>query len=781
MKKIRLWFSLLIVPLCLLLWSCGDDNNTNTKSSATATTQQYGLIVSDPEIIDNGNGQSYVIVDMMTQGGNITVQSDLTASDNIDSVTENLVQGYLVDYVATSSAESYIASVPEDPSKTFNKVLGVSTGTPVFDSMKYGPELSPVNNEAGRMVAAGWVYAKDASSTKTITVGDGRVLTEDISGRALPEPMKRYEETYTVSNSALIYNINTDDYSLSSVSDFASIPVTKDYDYATINRQEAYLVFDKNFTKADAAKVVAIYYFLPQNESDGKPAWDVPTGSQLLADKGTDPVSGKAYVDIVSGKPSSTPYADSTEPFEIVKGFYYIGDNEVAIYLMVADMGTPNDTSDDRLFVFDAGWPSSGYQYWKNIEAMGYDPRNVTDWMLSHGHGDHYGTAVELITMIENAGGSVNVWGPKEDIDGITEDAQGNTWDLAGALPASQTFLREKFQYYTYDTWMDYGNIQIMATPTPGHTTGTASFVFKVKNPDTGEYVSFGYMGGYGFNGLYTPTASNGWKRLNFQLGLAWLAQNIQVDYVSPQHTNQYPIVEVYQALKAYNNNPANAGKQLTMLDALTSTMANDKDGIATEFMNFCEKRYQVATNGISELNNASYSSIENTGPFKPGRENGVLDAQVILKDGGKIVRGFHGAQNVNPLIPLLKDGIVIAKDNYVADEDGYYVQFYIDVVDDYEGYLPDGYHQDELTYATINGDKTLTAIDYVGGPIESLHAAEGTPEVLRTQRLSSLADAQAILNSVQNGGTYYVDLTKASAIIVQDAVANTFTAAKKH
>jgi len=31
-------------------------------------------------------------------------------------------------------------------------------------------------------------------------------------------------------------------------------------------------------------------------------------------------------------------------------------------------MGT-GDKSDDKLILFDAGWPYSGYQYWKNIEA----------------------------------------------------------------------------------------------------------------------------------------------------------------------------------------------------------------------------------------------------------------------------------------------------------------------------------------------------------------------------------------------------------------------------
>lgn len=55
-----------------------------------------------------------------------------------------------------------------------------------------------------------------------------------------------------------------------------------------------------------------------------------------------------------------------------------------------------------------------------------------------------------------------------------------------------------------------------------------------------------------------------------------------------------------------------------------------------------------------------------------------------------------------------------------------------------YKGYRPEGYVQ--------VSPSTNTSITYKGGPVESVHAAKGTyhpPEVLRTQRLGSLADAQ--------------------------------------
>ena len=68
------------------------------------------------------------------------------------------------------------------------------------------------------------------------------------------------------------------------------------------------------------------------------------------------------------------------------------------------------------------------------------------------------------------------------------------------------------------------------------------------------------------------------------------------------------------------------------------------------------------------------------------------------------------------------------------------------------------------------------TAFTYTGGPVESIYPGAGTPEIVRTQRLSSLADAQAILASAKQGSTYKVNLTKTSNIVVAPVVSQTLT-----
>lgn len=738
---------------------------------ATVSFRTAGLVQGLPHQETDSGGKQTVHVTVLTQAGLKTLSTAPGTPERAAAIKDGLVPGNLVDWLA-SPAGTVI--VPEDGSPAFNVILSKgSSSSAQFNLQKYGAAVTRNDGAPGPMVAAGWIYGKTGS---TITVGDGTIVTADQAGRAYATPIKRYEETYAVAPYARVFNVNTDDYAKSETSTFDAIPVTDNYHYGTTSRQAAYLLFDNNYLNADRAKVVAIWYFTPPSRSDGKPTWDVPTQSPMLADKGIDPVSSLPYVAINATSVSSAPYTRSTEPFEMVKDtLYYVGDNEVASYVLKADMGTA-DTSDDKVIKIDAGWPNSGYQYWKNMELVGIDPRSVTDLWLTHGHADHYGTAVEQLKMMDNAGKTMDVWASKEDVAGVKSDLQGNAWDIPGALPESETILRARTgKFYDYDRWYDFGNVKIMVIWSPGHTPGSTNMLFRVKNPADGKFYTFGYHGGYGFNGLNSPTAANGWRRLSFQHGFSYLQSTVEVDFVAPQHTNQYPIVEVYQALKAYNRDPANAARPLTMMEAMTSKVHDAPvvggSRITSEFANQLEKRRSVASYKASDAANRSYKSIETSGPFKPGREAGLANVRATLLDEGRIVQGFVGAQNKNPSIPLLAQGIVIPTDSYVNDPGGFYVQVAVDVQDStYKGYIPQGYRQASPGMGT--------EITYDGGPVESVHAATGTfhpPEYLRTQRLNSLAEAQAVLARVAKGRTVTLSLTPASEIVVPANVADAF------
>ena len=594
-------------------------------------------------------------------------------------------------------------------------------GTVYFDTMKYGAELSPVNGEPGAMLATGWLTAKSGNQ---ITVGD----------------LDLFDETYTLAPDVKVYEFNTDTSTLTARR-LSDVPVTQKTDgefYKTANRQQVMVVFDQNYRNADQAEVVELYYITPQPTIDEKylyPADHMPIDSFMTENDGK-----------TVAKPTAAAWLTATESFAIIPDrLYYVGDNEVAIYLTQADDGT--------LILLDAGWPASGYQYWRNIEAMGFDPRDIDYILLTHGHGDQYGTGAELDTMIKNAGGDPVVYECYEDTYGY--DIYGFP-EITGIIKDTPV-LNAVDKFYINDTWMEFdGSVRIKPVLTAGHTNGTDSFIFELTDPATNETLTISYLGGYGVNGntKYDPDndpTGRGYLRLAFQYGLRYLQQTVEPDYMLPQHTNQYPMLEINKAAEE---------KGIPFLEAVNSG--------SYEWVNFLEKRQAVITyedyyqNWKADpkdefgteitVTDAELQTVEAAGPYR--REGGTY--QITLTDGGKIIQGFNRYMNQTDKLSGVEnaqgqdvgDGIFILKDSFTHDPDAWYVQVGARVSDGYDG-------------------------SCAGGPIESVH--DNWFEILRTERLDSREEAEALLAQLQSGATYTVTLDQSSEIQLADNLTDTF------
>ena len=594
-------------------------------------------------------------------------------------------------------------------------------GTVYFDTMKYGAELSPVNGEPGAMLATGWLTAKSGNQ---ITVGD----------------LDLFDETYTLAPDVKVYEFNTDTSTLTARR-LSDVPVTQKTDgefYKTANRQQVMVVFDQNYRNADQAEVVELYYITPQPTIDEKylyPADHMPIDSFMTENDGK-----------TVAKPTASAWLTATESFAIIPDrLYYVGDNEVAMYLLQADDGT--------LILLDAGWPPSGYLYWMNIEAMGFDPRDIDYLLLTHGHGDHYGSAAELDTMIKNAGGDPVVYECYEDTYGY--DIYGFP-EIPGIIEDTPV-LNAVDKLYENEKWLEFdGSIRLKTVLTPGHSIGTDSIIFELTNPANGELLTLSYLGGYGVNGntKYDPDndpTGRGYLRLAFQYGLRYLQQTVEPDYMLPQHTNQYPMLEINKAAEE---------KGIPFLEAVNRG--------SYEWVNFLEKRQAVITyedyyqNWKADpkdefgteitVTDAELQTIEAAGPYR--REGGTY--QITLTDGGKIIQGFNRYMNQTDKLSGVEnaqgqdvgDGIFILKDSFTHDPDAWYVQVGARVSDGYDG-------------------------SCAGGPIESVH--DNWFEILRTERLDSREEAEALLAQLQSGATYTVTLDQSSEIQLADNLTDTF------
>lgn len=186
------------------------------------------------------------------------------------------------------------------------------------------------------------------------------------------------------------------------------------------------------------------------------------------------------------------------------------------------------------------------------------------------------------------------------------------------------------------------------------------------------------------------------------------------------------------------------------------------------EWVNFLEKRQAVITYEDYYQNwkadpkdefgteitvaDAELQTIEAAGPYR--REGGTY--QITLTDGGKILQGFNRYMNQTDKLSGVEnaqgqdvgDGIFILKDSFAHDPDAWYVQVGARVSDGYDG-------------------------SCAGGPIESVH--DNWFEILRTERLDSREEAEALLAQLQSGATYTVTLDQSSEIQLAGNLTDTF------
>lgn len=746
----------------------------NSAAALTAASEKVIDVASKPvvtknKIVDDGVASSklgYVVSELVVNGETIT--ADVLMADGRVTLTtkkldketlelrtskgdEQLQIGTVVDVAYDKHGKVVDFSKMFDlPDSAHSKGMNYSKYNVWFDTIKYGAEFRPAKGKVGNAIAAGWLLDKTGS---TIMVGD----------------TNRFEETYKLSNNVKVYNLDTEEKTLKEIS-MNELPVTQKTDglYSmTSLRQPVVVVFDKNYKNYKNAKVTEIYYLTPASQIEDKycvPVYDTMSQYSSYGDYevNNDGIGGR------ESKLDVTPWAGYTKPFTIYPGkLISVSDNDVFMALIIGENG--------KLYLLDTSYPLVFYNICLTIAEAGYDPRDLDGVFVTHGHGDHYGTLNQLNRMISYSGGDLDVWNSNYDTVGLSSLGYpdfGPTYDDAAVRADTDN-------YYEKDSWLDMGNgVRIHCILTPGHTQGCFSFVFECTDED-GKVTTFGYIGGMGTR----ANPNMGVTRLQFLFMLRYMQQNSTCDYALPQHVGHFPILEINKAGEA-------AG--LTFMEA---ELTGEKQWInylerRTELQSYASLRLAWLEDPVMdvtladgtvktiEMKSSSPDRITNeeAGPWK--REAG--EYTITTLDSGKIIQGFDGRENANPLFAGVKNlsgddmsnGILSTRDGYVHNPDAWYVQVSMRVDDAYDGLLMN------LPNA-INGPIDITTCKPIAkstnGPIERLMLGDDWYEINRTLAFSSEEDAQKVLDSIEAGKSYKVYMDRDSNIVITDNIMDTF------
>ena len=162
------------------------------------------------------------------------------------------------------------------------------------------------------------------------------------------------------------------------------------------------------------------------------------------------------------------------EPFRIAGNFYYIGANDVAAFLIAGPEGH---------VVLDGGYPSTAPMIMASIAKLGFNIKDVKLLLNSEPHPDHGGG----LTVLQQSSGA-QLWASDASADSLV--AGGDDPDLALPLRAliwigvlGYPAARVDHRFKDGDV-IRVGPIALTAHVTAGHTRGSTSWSFPVRDGD---------------------------------------------------------------------------------------------------------------------------------------------------------------------------------------------------------------------------------------------------------------------------------------------------------
>jgi metallo-beta-lactamase class B len=209
--------------------------------------------------------------------------------------------------------------------------------------------------------------------------------------------------------------------------------------------------------------------------------------------------------------PGPAPARDTwfTEPAKVFDNLYFVGSKIHSSWALKTSEGI---LLIDTLFTYNSEEEIVG-----GLKKLGLDPATVKYVIISHAHGDHVGGAK---MMQDRFGSRIVMGGP--DWDSIEKSVNG----YPQGKP-KRDIVADDGQKITL------GDTTVTIVTTPGHTPGTLSMLFTVK--DNGKPINVAYSGGTAFN--FPSTGPNFDTYIRSQAKMAAAAAAANATILMSNHT----------------------------------------------------------------------------------------------------------------------------------------------------------------------------------------------------------------------------------------------------
>jgi metallo-beta-lactamase class B len=225
-----------------------------------------------------------------------------------------------------------------------------------------------------------------------------------------------------------------------------------------------------------------------------------------------------------------------TEPAKVFDNLYFVGSKIHSSWVLTSGQGI---ILIDTLFTYNSEEEIVG-----GLKKLGFDPATVKYVIISHAHADHVGGAK---LMQDRFGSHIVMGGP--DWDSIERSVNG----YPQGKP-KRDIVADDGQKITL------GDASVTIFATPGHTPGTLSMLFTVK--DNGKPLTVAYSGGTAFN--FPSTEANFDTYIKSQAKMASAAAAANATILMSNHSefdNAVTKIKMLAARKPGEPHPFDIGK----------------------------------------------------------------------------------------------------------------------------------------------------------------------------------------------------------------------------
>jgi len=218
-----------------------------------------------------------------------------------------------------------------------------------------------------------------------------------------------------------------------------------------------------------------------------------------------------------------TAHISDITPFCMLGNVYFVGSRAVSVHIIDTGCG---------LIMIDSGYPYTQEQILHSMSMLGLNPADLRIILLSHGHYDHTGCALDFKAIS----------GAEIYISRLDNEIINGRRDLSLAKEAGYAHLPG----FNADVLLDdgdtiaLGNTSIRCVLAPGHTEGTLAMFFDTEHE--GRRYTCAMHGGVGANSLVTSFLKRYGLPISlqdvFRSGLKKLAEE-HVDVVLGNHPCQ--------------------------------------------------------------------------------------------------------------------------------------------------------------------------------------------------------------------------------------------------